>query len=1085
MALELVGGAFLSSFLSVLFDRLASRQVVDFISKQKVNYGLLRKLKMKLLSVNAVLDDAEDKQFRNPNVREWLDELKHALYVAGDLLDEITTEALGSQVHDLSSTNSTFEFDKSMEHKLFETLERLELIMKEKDEIGLKESFKDKPQPARSLEVSSLVNDFDVYGREEDKKFIINLLLSDNATDDKLSVVPVVGMGGIGKTTLAQLVYNDERVKLHFDLQAWVCVSVEFDILRTTQKLYGSITSQSCGVTELDLLQVKLKELLTDKKFLLVLDDVWNENNIDWDVFKRPFESGARGSKIIVTTRIEGVSSVMGTVASHRLMQMSEEDCWLLFAKHAFKNADVLRSNPNLEVIGRQIVGKCKGLPLAAKSLGGLLRSELSIGKWENVLKSDLWDLSDREMNILPALWLSYHHLPSHLKRCFAYCSIFPKGYEFKRSELVLLWMAEDLLQPKNKKTLEEIGEDYFDILISRSFFQHLFDNYHHDPIYTMHDLINDLAKVVSGDFCIRLEEEESINNVSKARHFSYIKSSDHGFEKFEALCRAKYLRTFLPFRSYSPHQYFPMSNKVLYDLLPMLQYLRVLNLSDYDIKELPGSICNLKHLRHLDLSRSSIEKLPDTLCSLYNLQTLVLRNCGAISTLPSHFGRLLNLRYLDLRGTGLEKMPPNMGKLKNLQVLTDFILDKHSGYNIAELKELQNLRGTLHISGLHNIIHVGDALEANMRDKKNLTELALKWGDDIEDSQKDREVLEKLQPHTNLKDLVLELYGGTRFPDWLGDESFSNLAYVRFSDCNFCCFLPPLGQLPSLRTLWIQRLNEVVSIGPEFYGSIRNGVLKPFRSLKELRIMNMMEWREWYDLGGNTEGGVFPNLCGLHISNCPKLSEILPLDNFPKLEWLELWNLESFSGSLPQESHCVVALSLSRLEIWGCPNFACFPSYSRINAPKLADLDIHTCMKFQSLPEQMHTFGSFLQHLTIRNCPELESFPEGGLPPALKSLEFHCSKRLFASRSQWGLSRLSSLRKLIIRFKECEAEVDSFPEEGMLPTSLTSLSFSTLPSAMRMDGKELKRLTSLEDLAILDCPELRTMPERQRRRLA
>ncbi|KAM5554842.1 putative disease resistance RPP13-like protein 1 [Rosa sericea] len=1025
-----------------------------------------------------VLDDAEEKQIRNPNVREWLDELKDALYVAGDLLDEINTEALRGQVHNLSSTNSLDEFDKTMEHKLLETLERLELIMKEKDEFGLKENFKDKPQPARLLEASSLVNDVDVYGREKDKKFIIDLLLSDNAINNKISVIPVVGMGGIGKTTLAQLVYNDERVKQHFDLQAWVCVSVEFDILRITQKLCGSITSQSCGVTELDPLQVKLKELLTEKKFLLVLDDVWNENNINWDVFKRPLESGARGSKIIVTTRNEGVSSVMGTVASHRLMQMSEEDCWLLFAKHAFKNADVLRSNPNLEVIGRQIVRKCKGLPLAAKSLGGLLRSELSIGKWKNILKSDLWDLSDREMNILPALWLSYHHLPSHLKRCFAYCSIFPKGYEFKSSELVLLWMAEDLLQPKSKKTLEEVGEEYFDILISRSFFQHLFDNYRHDPIFTMHDLINDLAKVVSGEFSIRLEEEESVNIVSKARHFSYMKTSAHGFEKFEALYRAKYLRTFLSFRPYSPHQYFPMSNKVLYDLLPMLQYLRVLNLSDYDIKELPGSVCNLKHLRHLDLSRSCIEKLPDTLCSLYNLQTLVLRNCGAISMLPSHFERLINLRHLDVRGTGLEKMPPNMGKLKDLQLLTDFILDKHRGYNIAELKELQNLQGTLHISGLHNIIHVGDALEANMRDKKYLTELVLKWGDDIEDSQKDREVLDKLQPHVNLKELVIEFYGGTRFPDWLGDESFSHLAHVRFSDCKFCCFLPPLGQLPSLRTLWIQRLNEVVSIGPEFYGGNSNGVLKPFRSLKELRIMNMMEWRKWYDIGGNKEGGNFPNLCGLHVSNCPKLNEILPLDNFPKLEWLELWNLESFSGSLSQESHCLVTPSLSRLEIWGCPNFVSFPSYGRTNAPKLADLDIRTCVKFRSLPEQMHTFAPFLQHLTIRNCPEFESFPEGGLPLALKSLEFHCSERLFASRTQWSLQRLSSLRKLIIRFKECEVEVDSFPEEGMLPTSLTYLSFSNLPSVMRMDGKELNRLISLEDLTILDCPELRCLPE-------
>ncbi|KAK9910821.1 hypothetical protein M0R45_034764 [Rubus argutus] len=329
-------------------------------------------------------------------------------------------------------------------------------------------------------------------------------------------------MGGIGKTTLAQLVYNDVRVKLHFDLQAWVCVSVEFDVLRITQKLYGSIISQSCCMTELDLLQVKLKELLTEKKFLLVLDDVWNENNVDWDLLKPPFESGARGSQIIVTSRNEGVSSVMGTLASHRLMQMSEEDCWLLFAKHAFKNADVPSSNPSLEVIGRQIVRKCKGLPLAAKSLGGLLRSEVSMRKWENVLKSDLWDLSDRERNILPALWLSYHHLPSHLKRCFAYCSIFPKGYEFKRSELVLLWMAEDLLQPKSKKMLEEVGEDYFDILISRSFFQHLFDNYRHEPIFIMHDLINDLAKVVSGEFCVRLEEEESINSKQNSSLFIY-----------------------------------------------------------------------------------------------------------------------------------------------------------------------------------------------------------------------------------------------------------------------------------------------------------------------------------------------------------------------------------------------------------------------------------------------------------------------------------------------------------------------------------------------------------------------------------
>ncbi|KAK9912981.1 hypothetical protein M0R45_036809 [Rubus argutus] len=134
------------------------------------------------------------------------------------------------------------------------------------------------------------------------------------------------------------------------------------------------------------------------KKFLLVLDDVWNENYMHWQDLRKPFQSGAIGSKIIVTTRNQGVANVMHTdLPSHHLMQISDEDCWLLFAKHAFGNADLLNSqHPDLASIGRQIATKCKGLPLAAKSLGGLLHSELNVAKWVEILESDIWELSEK-----------------------------------------------------------------------------------------------------------------------------------------------------------------------------------------------------------------------------------------------------------------------------------------------------------------------------------------------------------------------------------------------------------------------------------------------------------------------------------------------------------------------------------------------------------------------------------------------------------------------------------------------------------------------------------------------------------------
>lgn len=291
MAATLVGGAFLSASLQTLFGLLASREVVEFVRGKKLDSRLLSKLKVTLLSVNSVLSHAEDKQIIDSAVEEWLDELRDAVHDAEDMLDETNTDALQKKMEAESESSSeglvrNFScislnaFDDVLEHKIRVILERLEFIVSSKSVLGLKEGMKD--GASRRSPTTSLVEE-SVYGRDEDKEAIIRLLLSDgDVCRNEICVIPVVGMGGIGKTTLAQLVYNDVRVQEYFDLRAWVCVSKEFDVVSITKTISETFTSVDCGTNDLNLLQVKLKDQLMAKKFLIVLDDVWNEDYLDW-----------------------------------------------------------------------------------------------------------------------------------------------------------------------------------------------------------------------------------------------------------------------------------------------------------------------------------------------------------------------------------------------------------------------------------------------------------------------------------------------------------------------------------------------------------------------------------------------------------------------------------------------------------------------------------------------------------------------------------------------------------------------------------------------------------------------------------
>ncbi|KAF3643397.1 putative disease resistance RPP13-like protein 1-like isoform X2 [Capsicum annuum] len=575
-----VGGAFLSSALGVLFDRLAPHgDLLKMFQKNKHDVRLLKKLKMTLVGLQAVLSDAENKQASNQHVNQWLNELRDAVDGAENLMDE---------------------------EKLEDTIETLEDLQKQ---------------------------------------------------------------------------------------IAWFCVSEPYDAFRITKGLLQEIGSLQVD-DNLNQLQVKFKEILKGKRFLIVLDDMWNENYNEWSDLWNVFVQGGIGSKIIVTTRKEGVALMMGSEQISK-DTLSIDDSWSLFKRHAFENMNPM-GHLEIEEVGKQTASKCKGLPLALKTLAGMLRSKSEVEGWRN--------------------------------------------YPFRKEQVIHLWIANGLV---SQETIKDLGNEYFLELRSRSLskrvpnpsqqnteaqdlvtpraqeyarktrFEHKQGRVwkiawsiedlrtHGFGQHLMgHDLVIFIkAQIASSKLCVRLEECQGSHMLEQSRHMSYSMGGGGDFEKLKPLFKTEQLRTLLPI-SFRCHK---LSKRVLHNILPSLRSLRALSLSHHGIVELPNDLfIKLKLLRFLDLSRTEIKKLPDSICALYNLETLLLSSCYFLEELPLQIEKLINLRHLDISDTSQLKMPLHLSKLKNLQVLVGakFLL---GGWRTEDFGEAHYLYGSLSILALQN----------------------------------------------------------------------------------------------------------------------------------------------------------------------------------------------------------------------------------------------------------------------------------------------------------------------------------------------------------------------------------------------
>ncbi|KAE8651535.1 hypothetical protein Csa_019319 [Cucumis sativus] len=566
--------------------------------------------------------------------------------------------------------------DHSLNDKITHWVNDLQLFVYEAEDMLDLFAYDDVERKIRSNKVeetTSLLENY-VVGREMEVESIVQDVIE--ASQQQLnSILPVYGTGGSGKTTLAQLVFNDERIGKQFHHTVWVCVSQPFVINEILQSILKKVSKSNDNRSkdDKDTLIRNLKEVMGGKRYFLVLDNVWNENKMLWEKLKECLMSIVEelGSSVLVTTRSRKIAEMMKeTLDTYHLNKLTDDQCWSVFSYFAKANAVPITSN--LELVREEVVKKIGGLPLLARVLGEAAQFSGDYEKWVEILKSiPTTPLKYEESSYVKyILKLSVDRLPkASIKQCFAYCSNFPKGYWFDKKQVIKMWMAHGFTRPDegNNETMEDTGKRYFNILLSYCLFQDADDDkWHIGRKFRMHDLIHDIACDVSSDKRLQLDHSSS----SKWK---------------ENVC------------------------------------------------ELPNSISKLKHLRYLDISRCySIKKLPESIVGLYNLQTLRLF-CLTNDLLPTNLRRMVSLRHLEILLMGIDlppkfEMPPYLSELVQLQTLFAFAVGFETGRKISELGGLRNLKGLLKLHRLEHVESKEEAKAAKLVEKEKVEGLNLSW---------------------------------------------------------------------------------------------------------------------------------------------------------------------------------------------------------------------------------------------------------------------------------------------------------------------------------------------------------------------
>ncbi|KAL0437052.1 UNVERIFIED_CONTAM: putative late blight resistance proteinR1A-4 [Sesamum radiatum] len=668
----------------------------------------------------------------------------------------------------------------------------------------------------------------------------------------KLDIISIVGMGGIGKTTLAKNLYNDSLVEYHFDIRAWIVVSQDYDVEKMFMSLLG-FTGEAVDEfsdKSIEVLTERLYKNLTGRRYLIVMDDVWTLKV--WDDVKRFFPDNNNSSRIILTSRQTEVASYANFGSSiHQMSLLSLDASWDLLRKTVFGEKHCPLT---LRKIGQKIAHNCKGLPLAIVVIGGLLsKDNVRQEDWERIgedVKSAVARHDDDQF--MEILSLSYNSLPHHLKACFLYLGVFPEDSEIFVTQLIKLWIAEGFVKSPTPKSLEEVAEDYLKDLVNRSLIQvHKRNHTGEIKTCTIHDMWREL--------CMRKAHDEKLFQImNKHNHaFPQGRNDQRRISMHKGIfCRPtndrdSYVRSLLYFCD-------RLANKRLVSFTASCGLLRVLDALTIWFYNFPIEVIELVHLRYLAVTYKGERKLPASICKLGNLQSLIVYrgkiNFDAhILYLPLSIWRMPQLRHL-LFDTSflpypfLEKVVKDSVVLENLQTLTG----------------VTNLRCTKEVSAIMpNLKKLGVSYISDCRNKGS----SYDFNNFVYLHQ-----LEKLKCLFITKDPLADkpLPINLAFPP--------NIKKLTLSGCRIPWEkMTAVGSLPNLQVLKLK--------DHAFEGSIWEPNEGEFIKLKFLLIdgSNLVHWR--------ANDSHFPQLEHLRLSRCFSLEEIpLEIGEIPTLEMLELY---------------------------------------------------------------------------------------------------------------------------------------------------------------------------------------------------
>ncbi|XP_030971472.1 putative disease resistance protein RGA3 [Quercus lobata] len=958
----------LPSLVTELLKQLGSFAAQQALQELQLLVGVdeeIENLQYNFKMVQAMLKKFEERRLRDDAVKLWYDKLEDAYYMIDDVLDTWETAKIKLQIpkeeegEKPAHSNAPAPLEKKMKkvwsffpspscccrqvdnvsvrhevgHKIKKMNETLANILKVRQDFGIDSNSQ--PERVERLEITSIVDVSKIVGRNEYRDDPLNNLLAMGSQEESNPlVITLVGIGGIGKSTLAKLAYNDSKVRDHFQKIMWVSVSDPFDQYKVAQAIVKELDpkheSLKYTTNTLEDLLRPVCDLIKDKKFFIVFDDVRakdkSKESEKWEPFKAALTHGAQGSRILVTTRNEDVAHMMGSTKTHiiNLGNLSVDECWLIIRKIAFNDENIDR-HKDLEPLGRELANKCHGLPLAAKLIGGYMCNKRRKEQWEKVLENSLWDLEDVEKGLLGPLLLSYYELSLAEKKCFLFCAVFSKDHEINKFELIIHWMAQGYIDIDSKRNMEmeDMAEEYFQKLAMRSFFQDFEEDEIDGRIKSckMHDIVHDFAQKMTEDVCFTIKGDEEVKiNFKRVRHLSLIVKETF----LEFVYEAKNLR-FLNLDFISS----PIVQSKLFDHLTCL---RTLYLKGESILKLPNEVEKLIHLRLLKLSCTEIKELPESICNLCNLQSLDVSECSELEKLPQGIDKLINLRHLlfdeDFEEIEIKSFPKGIGRLTCLKTLGYFPVGGkgEETCKLGELEHLNHIQGKLQIVGLRNVVDFG-AIENTLKKKNHLRDLWLLFNTFIEEEEEEEEteeerrrkmekdvvILNALEPPPRLESLQIYYYKGTTmYPNWM----MSKLTYLKsvfIGGCQNLEQLPPLGKLPLLEELVIDYAPEIRKVGDEFLGiDIEEEELSEsskdiiiFPNLKSLIFFDLGKWEEWSGMGGTIEEEeekdnsanafvtnntpkikIMPLLHSLQINHCPKLKSLPDfLRNTPLLE--------------------------------------------------------------------------------------------------------------------------------------------------------------------------------------------------------